>query len=81
MFPDHFEVKSLVQKILKEVVCDEDVERLELNGLKDILHEKISQMRCLIVLDDVWNENHEKRDQLKTLLMVVGKGTKILVTT
>ena len=60
---------------------DQDVQRLELNGLKDPLHEKISQMRCLLVLDDVWNENHEKWDQLKTLLIVVGKGTKILVTT
>eukprot|EP00261_Vitis_vinifera_P031617 XP_019072860.1 PREDICTED: putative disease resistance protein RGA4 isoform X1 [Vitis vinifera] len=77
---DHFDVKSLVKKFLKEV-CEQDVEWLELNGLKNLLHKKISQKRCLLVLDDVWNENPEKWDQLKSLLMVVGKGSKILVTT
>ncbi|RVW93459.1 putative disease resistance protein RGA4 [Vitis vinifera] len=73
---DHFDVKSLVKKILKEV-CNQDVERLELNGLKNLLHENISQKRCLLVLDDVWNENPEKWDQLKSLLMVVGKGREL----
>ena len=77
---DNFDVKSLVKKILKEV-CEQDVERLELNGLKNLLHEKISEKRCLLVLDDVWNENSEEWDRLKSLLMVVGKGSKILVTT
>ena len=77
---DHFDVKSLVKKFLKEV-CEQDVEWLELNGLKNLLHENISQKRCLLVLDYVWNENPEKWDQLKSLLMVVGKGSKILVTT
>ncbi|XP_034678963.1 putative disease resistance protein RGA4 isoform X2 [Vitis riparia] len=77
---DNFDVKSLVKKILKEV-CEQDVERLELNGLKNLLHEKISEKRCLLVLDDVWNENSEEWDRLKSLLMVVGRGSKILVTT
>ncbi|KAL6314963.1 hypothetical protein AAG906_029184 [Vitis piasezkii] len=77
---DNFDVKSLVKKILKEV-CEQDVDKLELNGLKNLLHEKISEKRCLLVLDDVWNENSEEWDRLKSLLMVVGKGSKILVTT
>ena len=55
--------------------------RLELNGLKNLLHEKLSQKRCLLVLDDIWNESFDKWDQLRILLMVVGKESKIEVTT
>ena len=33
------------------------------------------------MLDDVWNDDVQKWDQLKSLLMTVKKGSKILVTT
>ena len=77
---DNFDVNSLVKKIIKEV-WEEDVERLELNGLKNLLKKKITQKRCFLVLDDVWNESFEKWDQLRILLMVIGRGGKIVVTT
>ena len=77
---DNFDAKSWVKKILKEV-CKEDVERLELNGLKNLLHGKLSQKRCLLVQDYVWNESFDKWDQLRILLMVVGNESKIVVTT
>ena len=37
---DNFDVNSLVKKIIKEV-WEEDVERLELKGLKNLLQKKI----------------------------------------
>ncbi|RVW93412.1 putative disease resistance protein RGA3 [Vitis vinifera] len=77
---DHFDVKLLVKNILQSV-SKEDVESLKLDALKDHLHANIKQKRCLLVLDDVWNEDFEKWDQLRTLLMVVEKGSKIVVTT
>ena len=77
---DHFDVKLLVKNILQSV-SKEDVESLKLDALKNHLHANIKQKRCLLVLDDVWNEDFEKWDQLRTLLMVVEKGSKIVVTT
>ena len=77
---DNFDVNSLVKKIIKEV-WEEDVERLELNGLKKLLQKKLSQKICFLVLDDVWNESFEIWDQLRILLMVIGREGKIVVTT
>ena len=41
----------------------------------------LSQKRCLLVLDDAWNESFEIWDQLRILLMVIGREGKIVVTT
>ncbi|CBI21737.3 unnamed protein product, partial [Vitis vinifera] len=57
----------------------QDVETLD--GLKDVLYEKISQKKYLLVLDDVWNENPRKWYAVKKLLMVGARGSKIIVTT
>ncbi|KAL6328070.1 hypothetical protein AAG906_033342 [Vitis piasezkii] len=59
-----------------EVVGD-----LELDILKNQLHKKLNQKRYLLVLDDVWNDSFESWDQLRILLTVGAKGSKILVTT
>ena len=77
---DGFDVNMMIKKILKSI-SNEDVASLDLNGLKDKLHEKIREKRFLIVLDDVWNQNFEKWDKVRILLMVGGKGSKIVVTT
>ena len=77
---NRFDVKLLVKSILQSLI-KEDVESLNLDALKTRLHENIRQKRCLLLLDDVWNEDVEKWDQLRTLLMVVGKGSKVVVTT
>ncbi|XP_034677820.1 putative disease resistance protein RGA4 [Vitis riparia] len=77
---DGLDVKLWVKKILKSMGV-RNVESLTLNGLKDKLHEKISQKKYLLVLDDVWNENPGKWYEVKKLLMVGAKGSKIIVTT
>ncbi|CBI21706.3 unnamed protein product, partial [Vitis vinifera] len=77
---DGLDVKLWVKKILKSMGV-QDVESLTLDGLKDKLHEKISQKKYLLVLDDVWNENPGKWYEVKKLLMVGARGSKIIVTT
>ncbi|KAL6313662.1 hypothetical protein AAG906_010080 [Vitis piasezkii] len=77
---DGLDVKLWVKKILKSMGV-QGVESMTLDGLKDKLHEKISQKKYLLVLDDVWNENPGKWYEVKKLLMVGAKGSKIIVTT
>nr|CAN74365.1 hypothetical protein VITISV_002581 [Vitis vinifera] len=77
---DNFDVKILVRNIIKSAT-DRDVENLELDQLKNKLHEELTQKRYLLVLDDVWNEDFEKWDQLRTLLKVGARGSKVVVTT
>ncbi|KAJ8643402.1 hypothetical protein MRB53_005180 [Persea americana] len=56
-----------------------DVERME--SLQSRLRKTVSGKRYLLVLDDVWNENQEAWLQLKSLLNVGKKGSKIIATT
>ena len=78
---DDFDVKLLVKKILEPSSGGAAGKLESLEVLKDSLHEKLSQKRYLLVLDDVWNDDFQKWDRLKTLLMVGATGSKILVTT
>nr|XP_048324157.1 disease resistance protein RGA2-like [Ziziphus jujuba var. spinosa] len=48
--------------------------------LQKSLREKISGKRCLLVLDDLWNENRELWLKLKDLLLNGIDGSRIIVT-
>ncbi|KAL2530201.1 putative disease resistance RPP13-like protein 1 [Forsythia ovata] len=52
-------------------------------AVMDTLREKLKDKRCLLVLDDLWNEKPEDWDDLKNTLMGVepNKGNVISVTT
>ena len=45
------------------------------------LIKKLMERDGLLVLDDVWNEDPHKWFELKKLLMVGARGSRILVTT
>ncbi|XP_021669473.2 putative disease resistance protein RGA4 [Hevea brasiliensis] len=77
---DPFDVKMIVRKILESATGAKS-EDLELEALKSQLGNIMYSKRYLLVLDDVWNENREKWDNLKKLLEGGSSGTKILVTT
>ncbi|XP_027367419.1 disease resistance protein RGA2-like [Abrus precatorius] len=53
-------------------------------GMEQLTNKVINMLRgkkFLLVLDDVWNENHDKWVELKGLIQIGAKGSKVLVTT
>ncbi|KAF2319592.1 hypothetical protein GH714_017387 [Hevea brasiliensis] len=77
---DPFDVKMIVKKILESAKGTKS-EELELDTLKTDLGKIINGQKYMLVLDDVWNENRERWDSLKKLLVGGSGGSKILVTT
>nr|DAD29832.1 TPA_asm: hypothetical protein HUJ06_031300 [Nelumbo nucifera] len=79
---DEFDVKLLTQKIIRCAnPSDIDCSNKEMEQLQASLRKAVDGRRYLLVLDDVWNEDQEKWDYLKNLLMGGSLGSKILVTT
>ncbi|KAH0678768.1 hypothetical protein KY284_019853 [Solanum tuberosum] len=76
-----FKVEEVLEQIVNSVREDLLCEKLDMNELKNLVHETLYGKNYLIVLDDVWNEDPLKWDELKKLLMVGACGSKILVTT
>ncbi|KAB5532334.1 hypothetical protein DKX38_019004 [Salix brachista] len=54
---------------------------VELQSLLQRVSQSIKGKRFLLVLDDVWTENHEHWEQLKRSLTGCARGSRILVTT
>ncbi|KAL7194776.1 hypothetical protein ACSBR1_035083 [Camellia fascicularis] len=75
-----FDVERLTRAILESIEgggCSIS----NLDPLLRRLQEKLRGKRFLIVLDDVWNEYHEKWDRLKNALKCGAKGCTVIVTT
>ena len=77
---DGFDIKRIVQKILKSAK-GERKEALEMNTLINDLHQEIDGRRYLLVLDDLWNGDYKKWNSLKGVLQRAARGSRILVTT
>nr|XP_043609286.1 putative disease resistance RPP13-like protein 1 [Erigeron canadensis]XP_043609287.1 putative disease resistance RPP13-like protein 1 [Erigeron canadensis] len=76
---DDFDVFDITKQIYQAVV-GEDKTFTNLDLLQMALKEKLSKQRFLLVLDDVWNEDHKKWETLKQPL-VGAPGSKVIVTT
>ncbi|XP_008779934.3 putative disease resistance protein RGA1 [Phoenix dactylifera] len=77
---DEFDVAKLAQAIIASATgkeCELSTMELLQRGLREV----VSGKRYLLVLDDIWNEDQAKWDQLKTILATGGEGSRIVVTT
>nr|XP_043611516.1 putative disease resistance RPP13-like protein 1 [Erigeron canadensis] len=76
---DEFDVSN-VSKAIYQAVCGENKEFTNLDLLHVALNQKLLNKRFLLVLDDVWNEDHKKWEVLQRPL-VGAPGSKVIVTT
>lgn len=77
----NFDVKTILKKILESLLNGKVDENLSLDNLQNNLRQNLSERKYLLVLDDIWNESHQKWIELRTYLMCGAKDSKILVTT
>ncbi|KAJ8643429.1 hypothetical protein MRB53_005177 [Persea americana] len=75
---EKFDSAEIMRAIIESDQGRCDVERME--SQQSRLRKTVSGKRYLLVLDDVWNENQEAWLQLKSLLNVGEKGSKIIAT-
>lgn len=71
---DDFDVGSIARSICNSTEKDSE------NALLD-LQRVLSGKRCLVVLDDVWNQDVNKWEKLKACLQHAVTGSAILITT
>ncbi|KAK9667055.1 hypothetical protein RND81_14G229300 [Saponaria officinalis] len=75
-----FDVKKTLTNILESVSHDKH-DGFTMNLVQSKLGGLIGGRKCLIVLDDLWNEDRDKWLSLRKFLMVGGIGSRVLVTT
>ncbi|KAL9335585.1 hypothetical protein Peur_072766 [Populus x canadensis] len=70
-----------IAKAILEQLEGRTPDLVELQSLLQTVSESIKGKRFLLVLDDVWTENHRQWEPLKLSLKGCARGSRILVTT
>ena len=87
---DDFKLQHLLVKILNSasdsdlapnLIHQENIKNLDVQQLQSRLRNTLAGKKFLLILDDVWNEDHVKWIEVKNLLQVGDEGSKVLVTT
>ncbi|KAL2928221.1 putative disease resistance protein RGA3 [Bienertia sinuspersici] len=74
-------VKELVCKILVAASGKNDYSDLDFEQLQSKFRQQLNGKKYLLVLDDVWNENSNKWNDMRNLLFIGGRGSRVVVTT
>ncbi|KAL7204563.1 hypothetical protein ACSBR2_017605 [Camellia fascicularis] len=78
---DEFDVVRVTRTILEAIIPQGsdtmDLSKMDLNQLQVKLKECLSGKKFLIVLDDVWNENYDHWDILRSPFRYGGHGSRI----
>ncbi|OVA08791.1 Disease resistance protein [Macleaya cordata] len=76
-----FDVKRLLREIILSITGSKCDDASSMDVMVRRVHESLTGKKFLLVLDDLWNVNHEKWEKLKSLLTIGDQGSKIIVTT
>ena len=77
---DDFSLMKILESIIENTIGKKP-DLLSLESRQKKVQEILQNKRYLLVLDDVWSEDQEKWNKLKSLLQHGKKGASILVTT
>ncbi|CAL5089791.1 unnamed protein product [Urochloa decumbens] len=75
-----FDVVRVTLKIVEAIIRSRP-ECSELSTLHDLIVEQLAGKRCLIVLDDVWDDNPSHWDTITAPLSRCARGSTVVVTT
>ncbi|KAL5803613.1 hypothetical protein ACOSQ4_031918 [Xanthoceras sorbifolium] len=77
---EDFSVRRIIKAII-ESATRAACEDLQLDPLQKRLQEILNRKRYLLVLDNVWNEDRDNWESLKSVLACGSKGASVIVTT
>lgn len=79
----YFDVERILKQMLESVKGDACGDMMNKDALVRRLIEELGEKRTLLVLDDVWNNERQKWDDLKRDLsgIIKFKGSRVMVTT
>ncbi|KAL6329325.1 hypothetical protein AAG906_016217 [Vitis piasezkii] len=77
---EEFDLIRITRSILEEITAS-TFETNNLNQLQVKMKESIQMKKFLLVLDDIWTEDYNSWDRLRTSLVAGAKGSKIIITT
>ncbi|XP_050229820.1 disease resistance protein RGA2-like [Mercurialis annua] len=77
---DDFDLEVVLRKIIQAATGRKCI-GWGIEQLQAFLRKTINNKKYLLILDDVWNEDRRKWNELRSLLMGGANGSRILVTT
>ncbi|KAH0741410.1 hypothetical protein KY290_034453 [Solanum tuberosum] len=78
---EDFKEKRLIKAIVESIEGKSLLGDMDLAPLQKKLQDLLNGNRYFLILDDVWNEDQHKWDNLKAVLKVGARGASVLVTT
>ncbi|XP_026382958.1 putative disease resistance protein RGA4 [Papaver somniferum] len=78
---ESFDLENLLTKIMESAIQTKFDTGSNLDVLVIKARKQLDETKYLLVLDDLWEENPESWDRLKSVLQVGAQGSKILITT
>ncbi|XP_050230603.1 putative disease resistance protein RGA4 [Mercurialis annua] len=75
-----FDLPEVLRKI-NQAATSQNCTGWDIEQLQAFLRETINNKKYLLILDDVWNEDRQKWNELRALLTGGANGSRILVTT
>ncbi|CAM0871895.1 unnamed protein product [Alopecurus aequalis] len=73
-----YTVDALLRMLLRKIGCTSNIDRMDAHDLKEEIKEMLKDRECLIVLDDVWDQEvyFQMRDAFQK-----SRGSRIIITT